>query len=318
MRISIAMATYNGEKYLQEQLDSFLSQTRLPDELVISDDCSTDSTMQILHDFAKSAPFEVKIYQNEHNLGFVHNFENALKQTSGDIIFLSDQDDVWFPNKIEYVTNFAQQNTEYLLYMNDAEICLADGTPTKLTILKQILSLRFSEEKFAIGCCMAIRKDLRDMALPIPKFHAHDTWLNKLSNILEVKKVLPSVLQFYRRHGGNASNCIYSRTKRQTPLNLIIYKIMYKDNPCLELEQLNSEISALTKIIDSRLLNTPMIEKITQEINKINKMKLIRNQRSKIRSMPHIFRLKYVLKLLFSGDYKYYSGWQSAMRDLFF
>ncbi|QEQ01507.1 glycosyltransferase family 2 protein [Thermosynechococcus sp. CL-1] len=256
MRISIAMATYNGEKYLQEQLDSFLNQTRLPDELVVSDDCSTDSTMQILHDFAKNAPFEVKIYQNEHNLGCARNFENALKLTSGDIIFLSDQDDIWFSEKIEFIINFAQQNTEYLLYMNDAEICLADGSSTKLTNLGQILSLGFSEKEFTYGCCMAIRRHLKYLASPIPKFHAHDTWLNRLSNILEVKKVIPSVLQLYRRHGENTSNGIASRIKKR--------------------------------------------------------------KRLKIQAMPHIYRIRYVIKLLASGHYKYYSGWQSAIKDLFF
>ncbi|WNC30715.1 glycosyltransferase family 2 protein [Thermosynechococcus sp. PKX82] len=318
MRISIAMATYNGEKYLQEQLDSFLNQTRLPDELVVSDDCSTDSTMQILHDFAKNAPFEVKIYQNEHNLGYARNFENALKLTSGDIIFLSDQDDIWFSEKIEFIINFAQQNTEYLLYMNDAEICLADGNSTKLTQLGQILSLGFSEKEFTYGCCMAIRRHLKYLALPIPKFHAHDTWLNRLSNILEVKKVIPSVLQLYRRHGENTSNWIASRIKKQTPFDLIIHKLKYNGDPSLELDQLNSELDALAAIIDSPLITDSMREKINREISRVKVKKLIRRKRLKIQAMPHIYRIRYVIKLLASGHYKYYSGWQSAIKDLFF
>ena len=99
LRISIAMSTYNGGKYLQEQLDSFLAQTSLPDELVITDDCSTDNTLEIIQAFAAMAPFEVRWEQNEKNLGYTGNFNQALMKTTGDLVFLSDQDDVWFPEK---------------------------------------------------------------------------------------------------------------------------------------------------------------------------------------------------------------------------
>lgn len=89
-----------------------------------------------------------------------------------------------------------------------------DRITVKLTNLGQILSLGCSEKEFTTGCCMAIRRHLKYLALPIPKFHPHDAWLNRLSNILEVKKVIPSVLQLYRRHGENTSNGIASRIKK--------------------------------------------------------------------------------------------------------
>ena len=99
MKASIALATYNGERYLQEQLNSFLHQTRLPDEIIACDDCSTDRTMDILESFAISALFAVYIYRNAINLGYTKNFERAISLCSGDVIFLSDQDDVWFPKR---------------------------------------------------------------------------------------------------------------------------------------------------------------------------------------------------------------------------
>src|SRR5215217_2190591 len=100
MRISIAMATYNGAGYLQEQLESFLSQTRQPDELIVCDDGSGDATLDILERFRQSVPFAVQIHRNETRLGFTKNFEKALLKCSGDLVFLSDQDDVWFAPKV--------------------------------------------------------------------------------------------------------------------------------------------------------------------------------------------------------------------------
>lgn len=100
MKISIAMATYNGAKYLQEQLDSFVTQTRQPDELVVCDDGSSDATVEILRHFAAGAPFAVEIHENEVNLSHAKNFEKALSLCGGDVIFFSDQDEVWFPEKV--------------------------------------------------------------------------------------------------------------------------------------------------------------------------------------------------------------------------
>ena len=98
-QISIAMTTYNGEKYLAEQLDSILSQTHTDWELIICDDCSTDSTWQILQEYAQKDS-RIKIYKNEQNLGFKKNFEKAIGLCTGDYIALSDQDDVWFPEHL--------------------------------------------------------------------------------------------------------------------------------------------------------------------------------------------------------------------------
>ena len=100
MRISLAMTTYNGEDYLEEQLESFLRQTRIPNELIVCDDGSRDSTLNILEAFQLKAPFPVMINRNVENLGYTKNFENALSKCSGELIFLSDQDDIWEANKV--------------------------------------------------------------------------------------------------------------------------------------------------------------------------------------------------------------------------
>jgi glycosyltransferase involved in cell wall biosynthesis len=100
-RISVALCTYNGERFLHQQLDSIAMQTRLPDELVVCDDRSTDRTLAIVREFAASAPYPVRVFENQANLGFAANFEGAIRRCDGDLIALSDQDDVWYPTRLE-------------------------------------------------------------------------------------------------------------------------------------------------------------------------------------------------------------------------
>ena len=119
-RISIAMATYNGARFVREQLDSFSAQTRLPDELVVTDDCSTDDTVRVVEEFARTAPFAVTVHRNPKNLGYAPNFEKALAMCTGDIVFLSDQDDVWFPEKIARVIRYFEKEPCTQVVINDA------------------------------------------------------------------------------------------------------------------------------------------------------------------------------------------------------
>src|SRR5215470_8302349 len=99
--ISVAMCTYNGARFLAEQLGSLAAQSRLPDELVVCDDGSTDESAEIVKDFARHAPFPVRLEVNEENLGATKNFEKAIGLCRGEVIALSDQDDVWYPKKLE-------------------------------------------------------------------------------------------------------------------------------------------------------------------------------------------------------------------------
>ena len=120
--ISIALCTYNGEKFLQAQLDSIEQQTLLPDELVVCDDCSSDGTIDILEKFRKRASFPVHIHPNKINLGSTQNFEKTIRLCTGDIIALSDQDDVWRPNKLERLKDALQANPDAGYVFSDAEL----------------------------------------------------------------------------------------------------------------------------------------------------------------------------------------------------
>src|SRR4051794_20690690 len=122
MKLSIALATYNGEAFLEAQLRSLLYQTRLPDEVVVSDDCSEDATLHILEAFAREAPFEVLLLRNAAKLGFVRNFERAIEACTGDVIFLSDQDDVWFSEKVSVVEQAFTKNSDSMVVIHDQQI----------------------------------------------------------------------------------------------------------------------------------------------------------------------------------------------------
>jgi glycosyltransferase involved in cell wall biosynthesis len=215
MRISIALATYNGAKYLPEQLESFINQTRQPDELIVSDDGSTDNTREILQRFAETAPFEVHLCVNGGSGGYASNFNSSIMQTTGDLVFLSDQDDLWFPQKLEFIEKLAQENTDYLLFMNDAALTDADLNDTGLTKLGQFRSLGIPERQFVMGCCCAAKRDLLDLCLPIPDgFKAHDDWIVSFAAGLGAKMICRQVLQYYRRHNNNESQLMVNRTTK--------------------------------------------------------------------------------------------------------
>jgi glycosyltransferase involved in cell wall biosynthesis len=209
MKISIALATYNGSDFILPQLNSFLNQTLQPDEVVVSDDNSNDDTVSLINDFAVTAPFNVKVFVNDNTLGYAGNFNVALIQTTGDLVFLSDQDDVWFPEKLQYMVSVAVKEPNYFIYMNDALLTDSNLNSVDLTKFQQIKSAGFSSNSFVMGCCCAIRREFLDFVLPIPvNVKAHDNWLVEIADCFDAKLIDPTVLQFYRRHGKNESQFI--------------------------------------------------------------------------------------------------------------
>lgn len=128
MRISIAMATYNGAKYLQEQLESLGAQTLVPHELVVCDDGSSDKTLDIIQGFAATVPFPVRIYENETNLGFADNFFKAARLCEGDWVAFCDQDDVWLSNKLLDCASEIKRRPDIVMVLQNAELCADDLT----------------------------------------------------------------------------------------------------------------------------------------------------------------------------------------------
>ena len=157
-KISVCLASYNGEKYIREQLDSILPQLGENDEIIISDDHSTDNTINVIKSLNDS---RIKIFENNLGKGYSRNFENAINQATGDIIFLSDQDDVWMENKVELMTKELKQND---LVVSDALISDGNLNPTlgshfkvhgtKKGFINNWLKTRY------IGACMAFKKEI--------------------------------------------------------------------------------------------------------------------------------------------------------------
>ncbi|MDD3579949.1 MAG: glycosyltransferase [Desulfobacca sp.] len=218
LTISIAMTTYNGERFLQEQLDSFTNQSRLPDELVVCDDGSQDSTMKILQAFAERAPFKVRLYQNPENLGVSKNFEKAMSLCQGDIIVLSDQDDVWRFPKLAIIEQAFIKYPNVGLVLHDAVITSENLYPLEDSMWKhyELLYLPeylaaghftwFFKKYWGInGAFMALSKSLLEMLLPIPPLWCHDKWISFAGSTLLGVVPIPLQLTLYRNHPNQTS-----------------------------------------------------------------------------------------------------------------
>ncbi|WP_062810826.1 glycosyltransferase [Alcanivorax sp. NBRC 102028] len=215
MIVSIAMAVYNGEQYIRQQLESFISQDRLPDELVICDDGSTDGTVKIIEDMMVSFPFKVRLYKNEWNLGYCKNFEKAISICEGDLVFLSDQDDFWFKDKISTLCNWMEERPNLLIAQSDMEITDSNLLSSGVTQLNNFLGLGYTKNDFITGCGAVIRKKLLQVALPFPDSGwGHDNWLFSIGFNIGQTDVYERPLMYYRRHGSAASNHFASSVKK--------------------------------------------------------------------------------------------------------
>lgn len=205
--ISVCIATFNGEKYIREQIRSIASQISLSDEIIVSDDGSTDKTMSIIKNL--NMP-NIRIFQHSKDHGYTANFENAITHSKGDIIFLSDQDDIWLPNKVKVCV---EQLKESDMVISDAKV-----VDEKLKVISNsFFSLRNTHHgwlnniiKFGyLGCCMAFKRKILEKASPFPKSRrmcTHDNWLTLIGLSFYHVKIIEMPLILYRRHNQTTSN----------------------------------------------------------------------------------------------------------------
>ena len=228
MKVSVALASYNGARFIEEQLRSLAAQTLLPDELIVTDDGSEDQTVDIVLDFARTAPFDVKIFRNPKQLGYGHNFGNALARCKGEIIFLCDQDDFWFPQKIKTIIDLSRAMPDKQLFMNNSIITDIFLQPTVFTKLDQAVASGHLRDSFAQGCCMAIRRQLLEVCQPMPiRVLLHDVWISHISEAFSAKHVIDEPLQYYRRHDKNASQSLSSSLKKISWIDIVSKRVEF-------------------------------------------------------------------------------------------
>jgi glycosyltransferase involved in cell wall biosynthesis len=210
---SVCMATYNGSKWLREQLDSILVQLQAGDELLVADDASSDETPDILQEYIKRGePIRVIPAHSEPIRHPSYNLERALSVARGEYIFLSDQDDVWLPGKLDAVCKALQNHT---LVIHDARVTDEALNTISDSFFEMHNSRPGAIENFVrnnyLGCCMAFRKSLCSKALPFPTNLAmHDIWLGNVAALWFDTHFLPEIFVLYRRHSGTASTTTYT------------------------------------------------------------------------------------------------------------
>ena len=209
-RIDILMATYNGEKYLVEQLDSIINQTYRNWNLLIRDDNSTDKTLEIIQNYHKKDKRIKILKDNKGNLGIVRNFEELLKSSESEFIMFSDQDDIWVENKLDMYLKMIEKiknkgfmiHSDAILFDKNKSNILKDTFISKKAINKGLENVFFNY--FVQGATILISKEIKNFILPFPKeVYLHDRYIHLISELFFERIFVNKALIYYRQHGDN-------------------------------------------------------------------------------------------------------------------
>jgi glycosyltransferase involved in cell wall biosynthesis len=232
-KLSICIATYNGEKYIKAQLESILSQIGETDEVIISDDCSTDNTVIIIESFKDERIVILKNNKKFKNYNF--NFENALKNASGDFVFLSDQDDIWVENKVKrFLEVFNETKVNLIIsdcFVVDAQLNMLSQSFFKIRNSSKGFFKNFYKNSY-LGCSMAFDRKVLKCSLPFPmETSSHDTWIGLIGEIVGKTYFLNEPLMFFRRHGANYSvhnlgDAILTNKSAYSMKNILVLRLL--------------------------------------------------------------------------------------------
>lgn len=224
--VSVALAAYNGEKYLHRQIQSILEQFNEEDELVISLDPSQDQSEDVILSFQDP---RIKLIQGPGK-GLIKNFENALLHTSNEVIFLADQDDVWHPDKIQSIL---EKLKDSILVIHDCRIVDECGKEIEHSFMRFHHSkpgfLRNIIRNSYIGCCMAFKKELKQYILPFPeRIPMHDQWIGLIAERKGNVYWDETILMDYVRHSKNASSLSHASTMQMLNWRIELWKALMK------------------------------------------------------------------------------------------
>lgn len=329
--LSIALCTYNGARFLREQLQSLANQTLLPFEVVITDDCSMDNTFDIIQEFSNI--LNIKYFQNEKSLKVTKNFEKSISLCTGDIILMCDQDDLWHADKLAKIHAYFQENPKSLAVFSDAELVDEQGKSLNQNFWSAVRFHEIQQNQWkdghsveillagnrSAGCMMAFRKELKDVILPFPTHipeMIHDNWITMVAAMMDSMSIIEEQLVYYRQHSfqqigtrpKEAGQAVSLKDRFSRPRNEKLAPFLIKRDYFCTLK------TALQERID---IANPNFKNFDQIINYYESRGTL--------SPFHVARIPEVIKLLFKGDYHRYkdqeASWKApyiaALGDLF-
>jgi glycosyltransferase involved in cell wall biosynthesis len=219
MTVSVCMATYQGERHVERQLRSILEQLDASDEVIVVDDCSTDRTVELIENLSDP---RISVFRNQINRREVYSFGRAIEIATGDIVFLSDQDDVWLPGRVRLMIDRLRESNAALVtsnfeWIDDSERPLDvafDGVSSVASAhhLRNIADIFIGKTNY-FGCAMAFRREIVPLIVPIPSYvESHDLWIALAANQIGSNLHVDDRTLRKRRHGNNATSTVSSRS----------------------------------------------------------------------------------------------------------
>lgn len=313
MTTSVALCTYNGERFLKQQIDSILNQTICVDEIIVCDDGSKDKTLEILADYKNKFPELFKIYINEKNLRSVKNFEKAISLCTKDIIFLCDQDDVWLGNKVEIITTYFRENKNINALATNGFAINEDGKQLDVLLVWDVLHflrqkyLRLDFYKilnvsgnFATGATMAFKNDFLPNILPFPivkDFH-HDEWIALVASIENKFDFLDIKTIFYRKHNNQqVGGVFYKNSNKQKKRIIKFFNLDYSDKSFSNYKFLLKRVSK-AYLKNNYLLENSTVHKEIFEKNTLYFKDLFNKLKNEMR---HRFIVRFLILSIFDS-----------------
>jgi glycosyltransferase involved in cell wall biosynthesis len=319
LSISVAMCTFNGERFLSAQLESIAAQVRPPEELVVCDDGSSDGCGEIVREFARSVSFPTRFVVNDKNLGSTRNFEKAISLCQGAIVALADQDDVWYRHKLERIEKAFLRSSALVAAFSDADL-IDDYSRLRAGRLWDSFAFGLGEQgRFAnghalnilvrhpvvTGATMAFRREFFDLLAPFPAGDVHDRWISFLLAACGQFALISEPLMQYRQHQGQQRGLGPRTLPEQTARARSTGADFYLD----EIRRFH----LLYERLEKRGADFPNAACAQKEIEK--KVSHLEH-RSRL-SRARVARIRKILREVFNGGYwRYSAGWKSVAKDL--
>ena len=319
-KTSVALCTYNGKDFIEQQIDSILNQTVLPDELIISDDGSNDGTVEIVKKKLAKSHLKYKVMINNTKLGVIKNFERAILHCEGDIIFTSDQDDIWLEDKVEYIKNMFNLNEKLSIVFTDAYLVdknlsktgvrLWDAVypemkkiKTKQDILKALL-----KGNIMTGATMAFKRSLIQQITPFNEYWIHDYWIAITGTLIGEVQSIDKPLILYRQHDNN----VIGASKLSVTEKIIMYFRNFYKLDLIRMEKYN-KFSSLREFISN--YNNGVFDDFDKHL--IYQYGEFWKKMINLKSKGKINGVGIIAKEYFRGNYsRYYNGIRSVIRDI--